>query len=309
MEPNRARGTALTLLGVTAALALVAIAARGETPLGRGGGRRAGDLFYDTLLSLFMLLMLAGVGLFLYLLLLRKDALIKAGDPRARRRPVRSLVVYGLFLAALFAVIRLLQARNPRGITIPSLAPGGTATSTNAAADPNAYRPEFAWLPVGIVLLVVALGLLAAWWSARARKRARGVREPTFAEELADVLAETLDDLRAEADPRRAVIGAYARLERALAASGVARRPAEAPLEYLARVLGELQVTPSAARRLTLLFERAKFSQHEIGPQMKDDAIAALETIQAELRAAELQAEAERAAALADLRERAGAAG
>ena len=37
----------------------------------------------------------------------------------------------------------------------------------------------------------------------------------------ADVLDETLDDLRAETDPRRAVIAAYARMERALAAFGL----------------------------------------------------------------------------------------
>ena len=50
---------------------------------------------------------------------------------------------------------------------------------------------------------------------------------------LADVLEETIDDLRAEADPRRAVIAAYARMERALAAAGLPRSPAEAPDEYL----------------------------------------------------------------------------
>ena len=42
---------------------------------------------------------------------------------------------------------------------------------------------------------------------------------------LADVLDETLDDLRAEADPRRAVIAAYARMERALARLRPAARP------------------------------------------------------------------------------------
>ncbi len=307
MEPNRARATALTLAGVLAGLAVVAIAAQGETPLGRGGGRRPGDLVLDTLLSLFLLLMAAGVALFLYLLLLRKDALVKSGDPRARRSPLRSLFLYAVFLTALVLALRALQSRNPQGIDLPGIPPlqGGTATTT--PTDPSSYQPGFAWLPVGIVLLVAAAGLLAAWWSAKARKRARGIREPTFAEELADVLAETLDDLRAEPDPRRAVIAAYARLERALAASGVPRLPAEAPLEYLERVLRELQVTPSAARRLTLLFERAKFSQHEIGPEMKDDAIAALETIHDELRTAELAAEAERAAAVA-AREQPGAA-
>ena len=54
---------------------------------------------------------------------------------------------------------------------------------------------------------------------------------------------ESLDDLRAEPDPRRAVIAAYARLERVLAAHGLPRKPAEAPLEYLGRMLAELSVS------------------------------------------------------------------
>ena len=60
---------------------------------------------------------------------------------------------------------------------------------------------------------------------------------------LADVLEETLDDLRAEQDPRRAVIAAYARMERALAAYGLPRNPSEAPDEYLQRIFADLEVS------------------------------------------------------------------
>jgi hypothetical protein len=149
--------------------------------------------------------------------------------------------------------------------------------------------------------------MAAAWWSAKARRRALGTGDLTLAETLSDVIDESLDDLRAEGDPRRAVIRAYARLERALAAHGLPRRPAEAPLEYLTRILQELSVSPVAVRRLTLLFERAKFSQHEVDPEMKTTAIAALQQVQEELRAAELQAEVERLAAVEAARERAAA--
>src|SRR5215212_6761566 len=96
---SRARGTLLTLLGVLAALALVAIAARGETPIGRAGTRRPADVLLDTLLSLFVLLMLAGVGLFVYLIFLRKEALAHYRSTGKRQRSnVRSLLVLGAFL-------------------------------------------------------------------------------------------------------------------------------------------------------------------------------------------------------------------
>ncbi len=74
-------------------------------------------------------------------------------------------------------------------------------------------------------------------------------------------------------------------MERVLAAHGVARRAAEAPLEYLARVLRDLALRESSVRTLTHLFERAKFSHHAVDPTMKEAAIDALETARAELRA------------------------
>jgi hypothetical protein len=118
---------------------------------------------------------------------------------------------------------------------------------------------------------------------------------------------ESLDDLRAEPDPRRAVIAAYAKLERVLAGYGVARRASEAPLEYLARVLASLQVGDDAIATLTHLFERAKFSHHDVGPQMKDEAIDALVAVRDELRVAQALAEQAREQAL-EARERAAAA-
>jgi hypothetical protein len=90
-----------------------------------------------------------------------------------------------------------------------------------------------------------------------------------------------------------------------LAGHGLPRKPAEAPLEYLGRMLAELSVSDRAARALTDLFERAKFSQHAVGPEMKDEAIEALETVRDDLLAARALAEKERAAVIEAQRERA----
>ena len=158
------------------------------------------------------------------------------------------------------------------------------------------------------MLIVVGLagaGIAAAYVSPRAAGERSAAATPS-SPILADVVAETLDDLRAERDPRRAVIAAYARLERALAALRPAAAPAEAPEEYLARILGELEVGSRRCQRLTALFERAKFSQHEVDAEMKDEAI---DTLEAAARGAARGARAappqERARALAEARERA----
>ena len=107
---------------------------------------------------------------------------------------------------------------------------------------------------VTVALIVLALG---AWWSAgRARKRARGELDMrAFSRPLAAAVDESLDDLRAEPDPRRAVIAAYARLERVLAAHGLPRGRGGAARVPRADA-GDLSVRPDAAEAHRL-FERA----------------------------------------------------
>ena len=148
-----------------------------------------------------------------------------------------------------------------------------------------------------VVLALVAVAIAAWYLSYRARRRRLEPMSDALLPALADVLDETLDDLRAETDPRRAVIAAYARMERALAAYGLPRNPAEAPDEYLQRIFADLEVSRRATSRLTALFSWAKFSGHDVAPEMKQEAIEALEAVREELRAAEILAEQQRARA------------
>ena len=176
---------------------------------------------------------------------------------------------------------------------------------TSRQPTAGSLESEVSWGPVLITLGLVLLAVIAYWYAGRARKRARGELHTGLAAAVAQAVDESLDDLRAEPDPRRAVIAAYARLEAVLAAHGLPRKPAEAPMEYLGRMLAELSVSDRAARALTDLFERAKFSQHVVGAEMKDEAIDALETVRDDLIAAKALDEKERAAAIKAQRDQA----
>jgi membrane protease YdiL (CAAX protease family) len=303
---GRARGTFLTVVGVLCALAVVALAARGGVSAGAPGSRRPADALLDTVISLLIVALAVGIVAVVALFVLNRDVFRSLPEPLRRRRSSRRTIVAVLvFVLALSLLVRYAGQRTGE-LELPELRqPPAAETLQDEAASESRYDPEFAWLPVLVVLALATAGVGAAWWSARARRRARGGEPETFAEALDDVLAETLDDLRAEADPRRAVIAAYARLERLLGAYGVPRRPAEAPLEFLSRALVEAEVGPVAVERLTSLFERARFSQHEVGPEMKEEAIDALETVREDLRLAELRAREALAEALALQRERA----
>ena len=139
-------------------------------------------------------------------------------------------------------------------------------------------------------LLLAAVGgtvlalLIAAVIVALVMRRRRTISTASTERDLVlDALDESLDDLRRERDIRRAIIACYARMERALERAGSARRPAEAPFDYLVRILERIAANGQAARVLTELFERAKFSVEPMGEQEKQQAIEALELLRAEV--------------------------
>lgn len=295
--PRRARlGRPVVAAAVVALVAVVAIASSGAVPDGGVAQRRPSEGLIDTVVSLVLVLMVvASVATVVLLSFFRRYT----ADMRVRTRPSpRRTAVMVLLVVIAVALTLNAVARREDGLSgflgrTPPEGSGGSAT-----ASPDRYEPEFAiWPVVGVVAL--ALVALGAWWlSARGRRAAREPLRQAPAEALADVLSETLDDLRRERDPRRAVIGAYARMERSLAAAGLPRTAAEAPEEYLERVLAAAAVSKRAAGRLTALFERARFSEHAIDHATKDDAISALEQIQDELAADEAEGEARLAGAL-----------
>jgi heme/copper-type cytochrome/quinol oxidase subunit 2 len=304
-EHRRGRRVALVLALLALLLAAVAIASTGNTPLGSGGARRPADQVVDVAASLFLVVMALGVVLMIVLYSLRRDVLAESARLRRQKGRWQGLLVLGIFflLLAIFVLVPRSHRQNDQLRRVSSAAQNAAEEQKRQGRTP--YEPRFTIWPVLVVAGLAGAGLTAAYASHRARRRALGGGDPELALILADVVEETLDDLRAERDPRKAVIAAYARLERALAAYGLPRRASEAPEEYVARILGDLEVGSASVQRLTALFARAKFSQHEVDDGMKDEAIETLEQLRAELRAAEIRAEEERAAALAEARERA----
>ena len=217
------------LLPAVSAVVLLALVAAGSLhgPLGTGRGRPRypADLIDSLLLLLFLAMVAAGVlavwSLWPDLHLLRQ-----------RRRRAGS---FGLILP-MAAVVALWLLRDVLGL-------GGRQEDppTSTLAPPSTLEvptspdtPGMVPLVVAGVALAVMVGIAVAQLVAERRRR-RPPRSP--AERLVELLDDTLEDLEREPDPRRAVIAAWARMERGLAAAGLPRHPAEAPFEYAARVL------------------------------------------------------------------------
>jgi hypothetical protein len=132
------------------------------------------------------------------------------------------------------------------------------------------------------ILAVVALLVAIRWRRSDAADRAEGVASRRGRTEAAVEVG--LDALRREPDPRRAIIAAYAAMERSLSNAGMGRHAWEAPIEYLRRVLARALGAPEDVQTMTHLFEVAKFSEHPVDESMRGDAIGALERIRTAIR-------------------------
>ena len=151
----------------------------------------------------------------------------------------------------------------------------------------NTGGASFDWtLAIGLLGLLV-VGSALYYVRARSRPMPTPLAPPDdVRQELSAAVSDAIDDLEREPDARRAVIAAYARMEGVLARRGHGRKAAETPFEYLSRILLSLRVRGGAVRELTELFERAKFSTHEIDDAMKARAISSLVSVRDDLRPA-----------------------
>ncbi|MFO7572127.1 MAG: DUF4129 domain-containing protein [Gaiellaceae bacterium] len=274
---------ALALLGLTG---VVVVASGGSTPTGTSASRQAPDVLLDSFISIGIVLLVPAAAMLLYALTQRKAI--------SREIATKKLPRFGLAgwfgFVIIFTLITYFRGGDWQPPTIDDelgeqAFPGGSGRPTTpGVTGVEVYEPEFAWLPVLALVVLMALGAFAFLFATR-RRGSGALDDAQIAHAIAEILDETLDDLRAEADPRRAVIAAFARLERTFAAQGLPRQRAETAHEYVSRVLLQLAVAERSVTRLADLFELAKFSDHDVDAGMKEEAIGALEDVRDRLRA------------------------
>lgn len=287
----RAAKAALLAAVLVGLLALVSLASRGGHP-GTGGRfvkREVPASVSNDFLTIIILAYVLGV-LSLVVVAYHHRRRWKAPPRRSRWLRDFAVIAFVMLFVALIGqrTIEHSRLRAQAAKQRQQQVTAGKGRNRPVTLSDQSETTKPAHFNTGLALTIVGL-LLAGGVVYLVRYRRRlaleAGAEDAIAEELSAVVEETIDDLRGEADPRRAVIAAYARMERVLGSHGHPRRPAEAPFEYLGRILLELRVRAGAVRQLTELFERAKFSTHEIDRAMKETAISALLSVRDDLRA------------------------
>ena len=267
---------------VTGLLLLVAIASHGR-PLSGSGHAGPSASFFDYVYTTIVVIAIAMTLVTIYAFGGMRAR--RWQDPGRRWHLVSTLlmVVAALLFAYLLHRSHFLQTLHKFE---RQHAGSGQQRPAGRQLPPGAHArgARLRWDEILLIALLLG-GMVVVALMHRSRRKLRPLlRLRAKQDALARALDESLDDLRTDPDLRRAIIAAYARMERALEAAALPRRPAEAPFEYVERVLESLDASAASVRRLTALFEWAKFSQHEPEPEMRDEAIDALVAVRDELR-------------------------
>jgi len=268
-------------------LAVAAVATRGgngdpTAPPGAGAAATAGHhVLIVAALVLAPILAIIGVALFMYAQIYRRREL----DPELRRRRriarIQAAILATVFLAGTAYYVRtghnpiaFLHLRNPFAGASQSHGPG---PRLHRPTGPHGSVTSTDWQIA--VLVWVALAAAGVMLVVRSRGRRREL-EPFVVSADVEVVGDSdLDALRRERNPRRAVIAAYAAMERRLARDGIPREVHEAPMEYLGRVTLHGHEKVACVHRLTSLFQWAKFSHRPVDEDMRRRAIAAVEEL------------------------------
>jgi hypothetical protein len=267
-------------LGVTALLVLAGIASHGR-PLSASHGSGPTATFFDYVFTTIVLFAAVVLAALVYSVVTARPG--TAQPQRGRWHLFSAMLMFAVAVGTAVLILHSKFEQRLQQLAQRAKTPTATQPGKPHATPPGVRNARLRWDEVAIAAALLA-GSAALVLAARRTRRPPRPWRIRSREAVSAALDFSLDDLRNEPDLRRAIIAAYARMERALAGAGLPRAPSEAPFEYLERTLRSLDTSGASVSRLTALFEWAKFSQHEPRPEMRDEAIDALAAVRDELR-------------------------
>jgi hypothetical protein len=182
-------------------------------------------------------------------------------------------------------------ASAPAGDELPS---GGPSVEPGDGGDGT--LPEWVLTVLAVLCTVIAVGamglmavMMLRGWTAKERPLLPNTGTPQPMDNTSEVLAALdagLDELSdTDADPRRAVIACWVRLEHAAANAGTVRQVGDSPADLVNRLLAAHRVSRPVLDRFAAVYREARYATHTIDDRMRQTALGALRQLRGELAA------------------------
>ncbi len=223
----------------------------------------------------------------------------------AARRWLPALAVVGLL--GLAAAATALSSPRATRLPIPELSPREFPVGSGPPPSVDPYAagdrrtgltiPDWFAKSALVLLATIAVAVIAVlvWTVLREHMSLRRGTLPTergatAAHQRTDEVVAALDAGLAElsdvdADPRRAVIACWVRLEYAAAAAGTPRHIGDTSTDLVLRLLGEHRVDRGVLDRFAAIYRAARYATHAVDEQMRTGAVSALRQLRGELTA------------------------
>ncbi len=200
-------------------------------------------------------------------------------NPKARRRFIRDMMIFGVFLLGFMMFANYLRDRAKEGepMELDGFGQMGEIPQGEGAAPalPSSPPDEVIWVAALVVALVLVLIVtVVVWLFWRSRRR----RNSTV-ERIATQVQAALDDLHSGADLRNVVIRCYSEMVQALKEQrGIQRSTSLTPREF-EDSLQNLGFPLDAVHQLTHLFEGVRYGHKPISRREEMMAEDSLTTI------------------------------
>jgi hypothetical protein len=154
------------------------------------------------------------------------------------------------------------------------------ASTAPAGVTRRRHQVQPGWVALPIVLTFAVLAPAAFLVRRRLNRAATPGEDPDV---LGSEVRASIAALESEGDPRRAILRAYARMERAFHHVEIVRARDETASEFLVRAMRQLRVSADSAATLTGRFEEARFSTHVVTEGDRELALGSLRRVEQEL--------------------------
>jgi hypothetical protein len=203
-------------------------------------------------------------------------------SPEMRKRIIRYFLRFALFVLALLYILKnfhsLFSALDLGGkISAEGNVPAGGESATAVFTPPQVSSVFLYLISLGVVLtLVVGTFLIGRWWLRK--QQLQKVAQPL--EDLAEIAHESLTDIFSGRDWEDVIIKCYTRMSDVVGTRrGLHRRQDLTASEFAAR-LEEAGLPGEAVRRLTRLFEAARYGAKDASREEMLEAINCLTMVQ-----------------------------